>query len=627
MNNVRAKSRVFAAQGIILLISGIIFSLIALEIGLRLGGLIFLSRQEHPNGIFGHRDGNYLILCLGESTTAGGKDSYPAQLEKILNQHSQKTKFSVINKGLPSINSTYLVTHLENNLEKYRPDMVITMMGINDNRIKYYEDIPEADTFAFNKLRIYRLARLIARDISKIYRIAHKKPVKGALYYVLAGDIYMKQEDFPQAESMFKKAAEFDPLDYHAFVRLGNCYAEQKKFSPAEEMFKKAIGINPSSDEAYVGLERYYRSQHRYDLVDKMFKQATGLNPYNAQAFIELGESYEEKGEFIKALAAFKKAVELDDKNSKAYVRLAECLEEQEEFSQAIALFQKAMELEPDNAGICVKLGEVYAELDDSSAAERVFKKALELSPHNAAAYIRLGGLYTEQGRVSFAEEMFKKAVEFNPKNIEARLELADFYRQTGNNVHSEEMYKKFLELDPYNYKAYVGLGYVYLGRKDYGQSEAMFKKAGELRTNLFDDKAFSGLAMLYMEKWGAGSKEYKDLLHSGVRLRDGELNNPVTGANYLKLKAILDKRGIKLVCVQYPLRSVGLLKEIFKDESAVILVDNEKNFKEALKKSSTTEYFEDMFAGDFGHCTREGNRLIAQNIADVILKEDFFKR
>jgi len=33
-----------------------------------------------------------------------------------------------------------------------------------------------------------------------------------------------------------------------------------------------------------------------------------------------------------------------------------------------------------------------------------------------------------------------------------------------------------------------------------------------------------------------------------------------------------------------------------------------------------------DMFGGDFGHCTQKGNKLLAGNIADVILKEVFGK-
>jgi hypothetical protein len=32
------------------------------------------------------------------------------------------------------------------------------------------------------------------------------------------------------------------------------------------------------------------------------------------------------------------------------------------------------------------------------------------------------------------------------------------------------------------------------------------------------------------------------------------------------------------------------------------------------------------MFGGDFGHCTDRGNRLLAENIADTIVKEAFHK-
>jgi hypothetical protein len=95
---------------------------------------------------------------------------------------------------------------------------------------------------------------------------------------------------------------------------------------------------------------------------------------------------------------------------------------------------------------------------------------------------------------------------------------------------------------------------------------------------------------------------------------------------NYRKLKAILDKRGIRLVCAQYPMRSVEPLKRIFEGERGVIFVDNDHLFKEAVTQGGYREYFLDMFAGDFGHCTLQGNKLLAGNIANAILKEVFGK-
>ena len=96
----------------------------------------------------------------------------------------------------------------------------------------------------------------------------------------------------------------------------------------------------------------------------------------------------------------------------------------------------------------------------------------------------------------------------------------------------------------------------------------------------------------------------------------------PGTVANYRRLKDILDARGMKLVCVQYPMRNVGPLKRIFEGEYGVVFVDNEAGFREAVKKDGFNRIFIDMFAGDFGHCTEKGNRLLAENITSAILKE-----
>jgi len=93
---------------------------------------------------------------------------------------------------------------------------------------------------------------------------------------------------------------------------------------------------------------------------------------------------------------------------------------------------------------------------------------------------------------------------------------------------------------------------------------------------------------------------------------------------NYRKMKSILDSRGIKLCCMQYPRRNITNLTLMFDAPEDVIFVDNEWVFKEALKKGRFEDYFIDSFAGDFGHCTPRGNRLIAENIANVILRELF---
>ena len=147
-------------------------------------------------------------------------------------------------------------------------------------------------------------------------------------------------------------------------------------------------------------------------------------------------------------------------------------------------------------------------------------------------------------------------------------------------------------------------------------------KKAIEINSR--NDKAYGALSVLY-DKMGNVklSKEYADK----ADMSRFECIPSITVNNYHKFKEILDKRGIRLVCVQYPMHSVASLKKIFQGvEYGIIFVDNEKISKEAVRKSRYNEYFRDMFGGDFGHCIVKGNRLLAENIANAIIKGIFAK-
>jgi len=74
-------------------------------------------------------------------------------------------------------------------------------------------------------------------------------------------------------------------------------------------------------------------------------------------------------------------------------------------------------------------------------------------------------------------------------------------------------------------------------------------------------------------------------------------------------------------------MRNIEPLKKIFQgNDKGIIFVDNEKVFKDEVAKYGHQDYFIDLMGGEFGHCTEKGNRLLAENIAKVILREVFGK-
>ena len=181
-------------------------------------------------------------------------------------------------------------------------------------------------------------------------------------------------------------------------------------------------------------------------------------------------------------------------------------------------------------------------------------------------------------------------------------------------------MYKKALALQPEHDTAFLEL----LCMLDKHEEYALEAIKETSKNNPFNDKIHGGIATFYFshENYMLADEYYEKA--NALRLR---LFNPATLHNYNKIKEKALNSGIKLVCVQYPVRSIASLKKLLEPHHGAIFVDNESPFKNALRKKGYKKIFRDNFGGDFGHCTWEGNRLLAGNIANVILKEVFFEK
>ncbi|NLB34504.1 MAG: tetratricopeptide repeat protein, partial [Elusimicrobia bacterium] len=469
------KKRVF------LIISGILFALILLESGLRLGGFVYLSIQESKNQRTMQEKDTYRILCLGESTTAG---EWPPFLDKILNQKNIGSSFSVMDKGLAGTNTTRILAELEENIDKYKPDLVVTMMGVNDGGC--YREISNIRPGTLKNLKVYKLFKMILLSIKaknqevQAASIDSVKEEENILEITHEEELEKnKKNNFLSADKVYVKLQENKFVDDNEYVLMGENYRDQYQYEQAIKYFKKALEINPENDQIYRELGYCYRNQNKHDISKKYFQKALEINPNDAWNHIALAYYYTDSGQ-------------------------------------------------PEQAKIC-------------------FETALKINPEHKRANAGLGRLCREQGRYEEAVRYLQKAITINPEN-----EM--FYDQ-------------------------LGLCFRSLGK--HKEAESAFEKSRKL------------------------------IQKQGCRYYSSNTIN-----NYIKLKKILDEKNIQYVCVQYPMWDVELLKDIFKEESGIIFVDNKKTFETAIRRSSYGEYFVDTFGGEFGHCTDKGNRLLAENIA-----------
>jgi lysophospholipase L1-like esterase len=217
-----------------LLAAGLVVALVLLELGLRAGGWVFLWLQDQRNRASLREDSPYRILCIGESTTAlGGKDAYPAQLERVLNENAGRPVVSVINRGVPATNTSAIVARLPALLDQYRPDAVVAMMGANDG------DVPPPGRVgsALRSLRVCKLAL-------HAWHLARGQP--GAV--PTPADAAMTKERRLRARIAANDA------DVGAYVELGTLYLAQARLDEARPLLEHALTVSPRDEPGGLGL-------------------------------------------------------------------------------------------------------------------------------------------------------------------------------------------------------------------------------------------------------------------------------------------------------------------------------------------------------------------------------------
>lgn len=317
-----------------LIVFGFCLGIILLEIGLRVGGFIFLSIQENRNIFSLSQKGAYRIMCIGESTTAvGGRDSYPSQLESALNQNGAGIRFSVINKGKCAIDTGGILSELEYNLDKYNPKMVIAMMGINDNNDTIRAaDMPDAKIKAFFcSARVYKLIRLITEHLeykSIILKMKRKEYTedKEELYIKLAMS-YRAKGEYVKAKEILEEVIEKNQSDPKTYSSLFWVYKDLSMPQEGRKIMEKAITLHTDETKPYPLLALSYSESKEYDRAEGLLKKALELGPGRYEIYTELGRIYLFKRMYSEGEEMFKKAIEADPGRVEAHGLLANCYE------------------------------------------------------------------------------------------------------------------------------------------------------------------------------------------------------------------------------------------------------------------------------------------------------------
>lgn len=267
-------------------------------------------------------------------------------------------------------------------------------------------------------------------------------------------------------------------------------------------------------------------------------------------------------------------------------------LESRGKFKELSIILENLFRKYPKNEDVYSKLVQLYCDyLNDKKYSEKGYEMAIkgidyDFIRQKYTLYKVIFERNFQQNNLSVLKLYANKAIKESPEIF--KTDSAYFIYGFIKNIITEEQKNKILTIlkeTAYLDKYYGSLAIELLQKGNYTKADKYFKLAEDLR-----------LEFPYEQDYNM----YKLILKRAV------------------------ESNVKVICMQYPVRSIEPLKQMLKDEpyfNKLIFVNNEQLFKNVLKKYSYDTIFLDQFGGDFGHCTDLGNTMIAENLAKVIIE------
>ncbi|RKX96112.1 MAG: hypothetical protein DRP84_02145 [Spirochaetes bacterium] len=494
--------------------------------------------------------------------------------------------------------------------KKYKEAEDVLGSGIKMN--KYNEELYlSLARFYVDQNKYDEAGEILIKAAKSLKEKINKNEGNSLSIYFDLGSVYVHQKKYKRSENIIKKAIEIDPHKAEGYLSLALCYREQGRFNDAENIYRKTVQLNLDSIEPNLEFAKFYIDIGKHGDALKVLREAQEIDSTNREV--------KELADICRKLVKLEEVFAESPDDTNTLFQLARLYLSVDSFNQIDRLSEIIIEMPPQDNEVYLDFGVLFKSNRQYENAKLMFNKVIELDPRNHRAHIELGWCHDDLAEYEEAEMMFNNVLELAPHDVEAYARLAAVFIKKGDYKRAEEIFRRAIEVNPESERAYISLGVFYMDQVRYSEAEKLLDEARQILPD--SSSIYNITSLLYNEKKGSElAKEFHD------KGEDLELKyyNSQTQYNYQKLKAVILKRGIKLLCSQYPLRNVSALKKMLEPNEGIIFVSNEEPFKSAIESGTFDEYFVDNFAGDFGHCTDKGNMLLAKNIAGVILNEVF---
>jgi tetratricopeptide (TPR) repeat protein len=175
-----------------------------------------------------------------------------------------------------------------------------------------------------------------------------------AHYFLALAYVDLKQDQAAIAE--FEKAVHSPDVTPEMYNALASLYIRKQQFAEAEDLCRKAIALDPSRSDDYLNLARVYNARHASDKAlealrvalpeGKEFTVSEYYQELQADVAAERGAAYTDKKMYGQAIKEYTRALDFDPRRAVVHRRLAELYLQKGDPASAALHAKQAGELE-----------------------------------------------------------------------------------------------------------------------------------------------------------------------------------------------------------------------------------------------------------------------------------------
>ena len=380
--------------------------LLFLEMFLWIGSFITQGTQKMANSRQAASNSTYKIICVGESNTlVGGPDSYPSQLQAILNERLPGRNIQVINQGMAGYSTARIAQELPQWINTMKPDMVIAMIGIFDGEQARRDTVKSSSPFGLlQNAKLYQLMIQLQKKISASLQAYVQRQQQQ--FHAKA-----KEQNASMTEhEMFQDAMINASDDLRKIYMLIALTEGNEKYEMADQLYAKFFEINKDPVIRGWVIKQYGRFLMKAKLYEKFVDVMENI-PANAWS-MEWVRGYCTSEEHVNKVRMVieRKVKKTNDTESYGYV--AACLEMNGQKDLANAFIKEKMGTFNDTYA-APGTRKSYLEVKDLLISKQIQPVFVQYPLRDIQPLMSIFGSQPDKDRIIFVDNgpVFKKAV------------------------------------------------------------------------------------------------------------------------------------------------------------------------------------------------------------------------